>query len=378
MKHIFFAALCFGGLVVVAPVSAQDEVRYFNRKTQKEDTAKGTIEKESAATITVKYGTAGRKEEISSVDVLDVSYKVDGGLVLDYRKPFNKEEAAFKPTVKDDDRKPMIKEALKEYADLVPKFADKKLVQRNLEYRIARLLAKAAEDDPTQVDAAIDALNKFKTDNPDSWQLIPAAKVLAGLREQTGDIKSAQKIYEELAANDALPKETREEFSLSEARLLIRGNQHANALKKLKDLGGSFAADDPRKAKVDVYVAACTAASGKASEAEKQLKDLIGGKVDNETKALACNALGDLHLRDGKAEVALWDYLWVDVLYNQDREEHAKALFQLSKLFMQVQQYKDATRAEHCLDRLVNEKEFAGSIYQKLAAKARQKGSTEK
>jgi hypothetical protein len=375
MKRLLFTGLCLVSLVFAGPASAQDEVRY--RKGQKEETAKGTIEKESVATITVKFGgAAGRKEEIPSVDVLDVVYKVDGGLVLDYRKPFNKEEAAFKPTVKEDERKQMIKEALKEYADLVPKFADKKLVQRNLEYRIARLLAKAAEDDPSQVEPAIDALNKFKTDNADSWQLLPAAKLLAGLREQTGNIDAAQKIYEELAGNEALPKETREEFSLSEVRLLIRGNKHADALKKLKDLGSSFGADDPRKAKLDVYVAACTAVVGKASEAEKQLKDLIGGKADNETKALACNALGDMHLRDGKSEDAFWDYLWVDVLYNQDREEHAKALFQLSKLFMTVK--KDATRAEHCLDRLVNEKEFAGSTYQKLAAKERQKGTSEK
>jgi len=376
MKRLYFAALCFGGLVFAGPVSAQDDVRYFNRKTQKEDSVKGTIEKESAATITVKYGTAGRKEVISSVDVLDVTYKVEG-IAIEYRHPFTTEEAAFKPTTNDEVRKQKIKEALKEYADLVPKFAEQKFIQRNLEYRIARLLAKAAEDDTTQVDAAIDALTKFKTDHPDSWQLIPAAKSLAGLREQTGDIKSAQKIYEELAANEALPKETREEFSLSEARLLIRGERHADAFKKLKDLGCSFAADDPRKAKVDVYMAACTAAGGKASEAEKQLKDLIGGKVDNETKALACNALGDLHLRAGKEEDAFWDYMWVDVLYNQDREEHAKALFQLSELFLKVQKYKDATRAEHCLDRLINEKEFAGSRYQKQA-KDRQKASSEK
>jgi hypothetical protein len=310
---------------------------------------------------------------------LDVTYRVEG-IAIEYRHPFTKEEEAFKPAANDDERKQKIKVALKEYADLVPKFAEHKFIQRNLEYRIARLLAKAAEDDPTQVDPAIDALNKFKTNHPDSWQLIPAAKLLAGLREQAGDIRSAQKIYEELAANDALPKETREEFHLAEARLLIRGEKHTDALTKLKDLAGSFTADDPRKAKVDVYMAACTAAGGggKAAVAEKQLKDFIGGKVDNETKALACNALGDLHLRAGKTEDAFWDYLWVDVLYNQDREEHAKALYQLFKLFMQVEKYKDATRAEQCLDRLVNEKEFAGSIYQKLAAKERQKGSSEK
>jgi hypothetical protein len=199
---------------------------------------------------------------------------------------------------------------------------------------------------------------------------------LAGLREQTGNTEGAQKIYEELAGNEALPKEARQEFSLSEARLLIRAGKYEPALKKLKDIAGGIAADDPRQARIEVYVAACNAAAGKSPEAEKQLKTLVAGKADNDAKALACNALGDLHLRDGKAEDAFWDYLWVDVLYSQDREEHAKALFQLSKLFEQVR--KDATRAQQCLDRLVSEKEFDGSPYQKLAAKQRLNGSPEK
>src|SRR6266581_3297531 len=100
MKRFIFAALCLGCLVSVNPVLAQDEVRY--RKAQKEETAKGNIEKESAAAITVKYGTAGRKDVIPSFDVLDVTYNVDTGLAIEYRKPFNTEEAALKPTTKDD------------------------------------------------------------------------------------------------------------------------------------------------------------------------------------------------------------------------------------------------------------------------------------
>jgi hypothetical protein len=377
-KLAALAGFCLGILGILgfaSSASAQDEITFFNRKTQKEERITGTIEKETATEIDYKAST-GRKDRVPSMDVIDVKYKVPGDLVLLYRKPFNDEDKALLPTTKEEERKQKIKEALQGYEELIPKLGEQKYAQQNLEYRVARLLARAAEDDASQVEPAIEKLGKFKADHPDSWQLIPCARLLAGLREQTGNAAAAQKIYEELAANEALPQEARQEFGLEEARFLIRGNQHGEALKKLKDLRGNLQADDPRLARIDVYIAACNAASGKSPDAEKQLKDMIAGKADNDAKAVACNALGDLHIRDGKAEDAFWDYLWVDVLYNQDREEHAKALYQLSKLFIQVK--KDPTRADRCLERLITEKEFAGSPYQKLAAKDKQGATSNK
>jgi hypothetical protein len=372
MKSFLLATSCLCGLVIASSATAQDEIRFFNRKTQKEESVKGTIDKETAQVISYKLST-GRKEEVPSFDVIDVIYKPPGGLAIDYRKPFQKEEKALIPTTKDDERKQLIKDALKEYADLVPKLSDQPFIKRNLEYRIARLLARAAEEEPGQLDAAVESLNKFRTEYADSWEFTPCSKLLATLRELSGNTAAAQKIYDELATSEALPKEARQEFSLSAARLLIRANQHEAALKKLKEVAEGIGADDPRHVRIQVYITACNAAAGKSPDAEKQLKDLIAGKADNEAKALACNALGDLHLRDGKADDAFWDYLWVDVLYNQDREEHAKALFQLSSLFEKVK--KDAGRAQSCLDRLINEKEFTGSPYQKLAAKQRLNGA---
>ena len=60
-------------------------------------------------------------------------------------------------------------------------------------------------------------------------------------------------------------------------------------------------------------------------------------------------------------ENAFWKYLWVDVLYYQDKTEHARALYNLSKLFDQVK--KDEARAKECRNRL-KEKEFNGLDYQ--------------
>src|SRR6516162_10139996 len=115
MKSFLLATSCLCGLVIASSATAQDEIRFFNRKTQKEESVKGTIDKETAQVISYKLST-GRKEEVPSFDVIDVIYKPPGGLAIDYRKPFQKEEKALIPTTKDDERKQLIKDALKEYA----------------------------------------------------------------------------------------------------------------------------------------------------------------------------------------------------------------------------------------------------------------------
>jgi hypothetical protein len=84
-------------------------------------------------------------------------------------------------------------------------------------------------------------------------------------------------------------------------------------------------------------------------------------------KALAANTLGDYYRETGKQEDAFWQYLWVDIVYNQDKHEQAKALYHLSKLFDHVK--GDAARAVACRERLLKDKEFSGLEYQKLAAK---------
>ena len=66
----------------------------------------------------------------------------------------------------------------------------------------------------------------------------------------------------------------------------------------------------------------------------------------------------------GRLEDALWAYLWVDVVYHQNRQEHAKALYHLYKLFKDRQ---DEAKAKQCKERLEKDKQFAGLEYQRLA-----------
>ncbi len=98
---------------------------------------------------------------------------------------------------------------------------------------------------------------------------------------------------------------------------------------------------------------------------EKDLKAVLDSNADNDVKALARNTLGDYFRARGEGDKAFWEYIWVDVHYNQDREELSKALYYLAKLFADVR--KDSTRSKECLERLCDEKQFGGLEYHKKA-----------
>ncbi|MFL5243462.1 MAG: hypothetical protein ACJ8FY_15260 [Gemmataceae bacterium] len=344
---------------------AQDEVRFLNGKKQ-EERLQVTIKEESPAGIVYKL-SSGRTEKLAARDIIDIVYQVPQGLRLDYRGLGGKEREADQVGTKADKRLKLLQEAQKQYQELIPKLGDAKFAQRHAQFKGAILLARLAEDDPTLREAAAEALTKFKADHADGWQLLACAKQLAALKERMGDTAAVKKLYEELAAKPELDKETRQEFGLLEARMLLRTNQAADAKTKLQQLGKDLPAQDSRSVRLQVYLAACDASAGVSKETEKQLTSIISGGSDNDVKALACNTLADAQLKDGKLEEAFWLYLYVDVLYPQDREEHAKALYHLAKLFEQVK--KDPTRAQQCLERLATDKEFLGLDLQKTAQK---------
>jgi len=347
------------------PAWAQDEIRFLSNKKQ-EERLQVTIKEESPAGIVYKL-SSGRTEKLAASDIIDITYQVPQAFRLDYRGLGGKEREAEQPGIKPDKRLKLLQEAQKQYQELVPKLGDNKLAQRHAQFKSAVLLARLAEDDPTQGEAAAEALTKFKADHSDGWQLLACAKQLAMLKEHMGDTAAVKKLYEELAAKPELDKETRQEFGLLEARMLLRTNQTAAAKTKLQQLAKDLSAQDPRSVRLQVYLAACDASSGVSKETDKQLTAIIAGGSENDVKALACNTLADAQLKDGKPGEAFWLYLYVDVLYPQDREEHAKALYHLSKLFEQVK--KDAARAQQCLERLASDKEFTGLELQKRAQK---------
>src|SRR5207244_11984065 len=114
----------------------------------------------------------------------------------------------------------------------------------------------------------------------------------------------------------------------------------------------SVPANDAQAARFSIYQAKRAGASGKLAEAVARLENIIAKTADKDLKALAYNALGDCYRLNGKPKEALWPYLWVDVIYHQDRQEHARAMAELAKLF---EEQGDAARAKEYKDKIKRE-----------------------
>jgi lipopolysaccharide biosynthesis regulator YciM len=283
------------------------------------------------------------------LDIVDVIYDVPATVRLESYRPGLTRERAAEAATHEGARKQDLEEALANYRRALEGLDHRPLARRHVQFKIGRLLALLAEGDPTQVGAAIKALADFKREHAASWQITACAKLLAQLQLARGDSDAALKTYQELATVPALPREISRECALLSARALLRGKQLAEAEKQLRALLQSVPSEDPLVIRARICQAECRAAAGQFAEAVRQLEGIITATADHDAKALAYNTLGDCYQLENRPRDALWAYLWVDVLYHHDHQEHARAITQLAKLFEAL---GDSARATQYRQRL--------------------------
>lgn len=315
--------------VTATALRAEDGKVSYRERTGKGGvlTVSGRIESESLAGVRV----GGRT--IPSGEVIEIAYDVPGAIRLDYRSV----AAETKPPA----------EAIKDYEALIktPAVQGTKYLKRHLEYRIAALTAARADEGALQLRAAIEAIQKFKRENADAWQLVPLTRTLARLMldKEPPDTDAARKVYDDLIAAPGAPPEVKLECTLQVIDLFLQTGKTADAQARLATLP----AGDPR---VPIYQIGVRAAPDKLAEAAKQLQEYIEKTNDPTLKAAAYNVLGDVYRRDpAHKKDALYAYLYVDVIYNQDAIETQKAVARLAQLF---DEFKDEARAKQYRDRL--------------------------
>lgn len=350
-------------LVTVSSAGAAN-IKYLDKATGKETIIRAVvITKTAPEGITFKL--RGKEQTLSALDIRDVIYNEEEVKPLDfqtYRVPFGKLDRANLPITKEADRPKFYKEALTAFADLLsnPNLPPRGRLRQHVEYKAAETLYLLAQKDATKQADALAALDKFRQNHTESWQVAPALMKLARIQEDKGDTKAVQATYETLAAVPGISPEIRATSLLSAARLLIKNDNFAGAEAKLLDLKKTLPMDSVYVGKVDVYLAQCQALgsdTAKAAAAEKKLRDLLTTSKDASLLALVHNTLGDYYTKKNQLDDAFWEYLRVDVLYNADRMEHARALVNLARLFREVR--KDADRADKCLE-MLKDKRFAG------------------
>ena len=103
----------------------------------------------------------------------------------------------------------------------------------------------------------------------------------------------------------------------------------------------------------------------KFAEAKAVAQELLKETTDKQIKAGAFNTLGFIFFRNKNWQEARWQFLWVDVMYNQDKEEHAKAMYYLAEIWATL---GEADWSRECLDQLLTDRAFEGSSFQRRAA----------
>jgi tetratricopeptide (TPR) repeat protein len=238
-------------------------------------------------------------------------------------------------------------DALDQYARAAQDAAGRPLIAQTAQFARARALAELAKGDPKRANEAIAALDGFVRANPRSRHLGLALETLARLSLARKDAARAGTAAAQLAA---IPWAA-DRAAVLQARVQSLQGQADAAGKTLDALIAKLPAASPARAEARLIRAEVMAAGGNPAEAEAAAREVIS-EADPEAaeiQAQAHNTLGDCLRAGGKPKDALFAYLETDILYDADKEQHARALAAIGALWREL---KQPERADEALARL--------------------------
>ncbi len=199
---------------------------------------------------------------------------------------------------------------------------------------------------------------EFVQSNSGNWHYFEAVQALGDLFVADKNIAQAVQQYAKLEG--APWPDVQMRGAVARGRALQSQGQFAEALtafdKALQVAGNS---SDPlvanQKLAATVGKAACLAETGKAAEGIKLVEEVIATAKPEQAQlhAAAFTALGNCYLKSSPAQTkeAFLSFLKVDVLYPSFPEYHAEALYNLSKLWKEVQKPERGLQAKEELVR---------------------------
>jgi tetratricopeptide (TPR) repeat protein len=294
---------------------------------------RGTIQSESPSEVVVKLGN-----NTTSVPVGDIaSVHYDG-------QPASMALAEAKESAN------QLAEAADLYKKAAADAAGKPLIEQAARFRQAQLIAELAMGDPGRAAEAVALLDTAVKAYPNSRHVVAALDALARLQLQKGDFAAVERTIADMAR---LPQSA-DRAAVLRARLFDKKGDHDKAIAEYDRLiqgseAGSVRQREARLAKAESLVAA-----KKFAEAEADLRAVIQAAPaeDAQAQSAAYNALGDCLRAAGKPKDALLAYLHTDLLYSKDKEQHPRALAQISKLWRDL---KRDDRADEAWNRLKQE-----------------------
>jgi tetratricopeptide (TPR) repeat protein len=305
---VFFAA---------ASLSLADDVILVpgaNVKNATGGRVRGTVQSESPSEVVVKLGATTTTVPTTEIDA--ISYTGQPPVMIQAE---SRESAG----------------ALAEAADMYKKAAaeaeGKPFVQQAAQFHQAHALAELGLTDPARAKEALGLLETFSRAHPKSRHIIRVLEDLARLQLQKEDYAAVEKTLAELSRQ---PRSA-DRAAVLRARVFARQGNHAKAIAEYDRLIKGAPDGSVRQREARLAKAESLAGQKKFDAAESEVRAVIlaAPAEDDATQSAAYNTLGDCLRAAGKPKEALDAYLHTDILYSKDKEEHPRALAQISHLW---------------------------------------------
>lgn len=212
-------------------------------------------------------------------------------------------------------------------------------LKAEFDYVIARATARMALADPTKLDEAIQKLQAAQKSHSDHFRYYESVGLLGQLQLAKGDYAAARDTFAVVAK--APWSDYKLAARIASGRILTAENKLDEAAKEFEAASaaaGDSPADQVRKYEAMLGQARALVMQSKHEEALKIL-ELVTDKGPVEESALQAEAYvlqGDSMQALGRAKEAALAYLHVDILFARESSQHAAALFNLIKVWKQV------------------------------------------
>jgi tetratricopeptide (TPR) repeat protein len=243
--------------------------------------------------------------------------------------------------------------------------ATDKAAKADLEFVIARTIAKMALGDPAKVEDAIKKLDDFRSKNGDHYRYYEALNYLGQLYAAKKDYIKAQVTFEQIGKAKA--KETQMAARIASGKLLLTQNKLDDAAAEYEaviSLKAEGAAEESVRQEAVLGKSRIMIAQKKFDDALKLLEEVIAKAPADDVKVNAEAFLrqGDCLREQGNDKDALLAYLHVDVLFRSEKAVHAEALYRLSQLWDKVGQKARGEEARELLRSEYESSEWAKQL----------------
>lgn len=228
--------------------------------------------------------------------------------------------------------------ALEELERIDASTISRELVKEELEFLIAHTRGRIALSSGRELGTAVKSVRDFVTAHRNSAHYFACIDQLGQLAAASGRFDVAERFYDELGKVPWTAQKLRADVLRADARRLQGANKLAQAKELYDNVIGSREPGEEAELQRNLAIAGkaiCEAQLGQPQAGIDAVQALIERNDPQNTHlfAHAYNALGACELAAGRKVDALLAYLHVHILFYQDRETHAEALYYIQQLF---------------------------------------------